>query len=157
MSNIKVVYVTRTGHARSLAEEVAKLAGGTAIEIKDKVNRRGLFGYMRTGSQAMRNLETPIGDPGVDLSAATAVILVQPVWASSPCPPMRTWINAHRAELKGKKLGLLLIDKASPGEPIRATFEKEFGALSAFAWITERTDTAERARTLASFAKALEA
>jgi len=44
MSNARVVYVTRTGHARALAEEVAKLVGVTARQIVDKVARRGLIG-----------------------------------------------------------------------------------------------------------------
>lgn len=50
---------------------------------------------------------TPIKDPKVDLSGAESVVLVEPVWASSVCPPLRTWLKTHKAELAGKQVALL--------------------------------------------------
>ena len=97
MPNARIVYVTRTGHARALAEEVAKLVRGTAGRIVDKVDRRGFIGYVRTCRQAVRGMATPIDDPNVDLDGADVVILVQPVWAWSVTPPMRSWLQAHKA------------------------------------------------------------
>jgi putative NADPH-quinone reductase len=152
---IRIVYVTRTGHARALAEEVAKLTGATPARIVDKVDRGGFIGYIKTARQAARSLATPIEDPNVDLAAADVVVLVQPVWAWSITPPMRSWLQAHKAELVGKKLGFLATNGGSPGEPLKRKFEKEFGKLTAFAVIHQGDREAKRSNAIAAFVAAL--
>ncbi len=151
MQKTVVVYVSRTGHSRALAEQVAELLGTVASEIVDKVDRRGLFGYLRTGSQAMRHLSTPIDDPKVNLSSADTIVLVQPTWASSAAPPLRTWLRAHEPELKGKKLGLLVSNMSSPGERLRAGFEREFGPVASFAVVKQRSDETTRSKVVDDF------
>lgn len=146
-----VVYVSRSGHSRALAENVATLLDCTASEIVDKENRRGLFGFLRTGSQSMRGIATPIDDPNVDLSEAETVVLVQPTWASSATPPLRTWLQAHKAELAGKKIALLVSNWSSPGEKLKTGFETEFGPLTSFAVVKQRSDDATRTRILDDF------
>lgn len=114
MSDTVIVYVTRDGYSRALAEELGRLVGAPAAEIGDEVKRRGFFGYMRSGFQAAARKATPIRDPGVELSRAKRVVLVQPVWASAVCPPLRTWLRAHRPELAGKRIGLVASEKGKP-------------------------------------------
>jgi len=155
MSNIRIVYVTRTGHARALAEEVAELVGGTASRIVDKVDRGGLIGYIKAARQAVRRMATPIEDPNVDLAGADVVVLIQPVWAWSVTPPMRSWLQAHKAELVGKKLGFLATNGGSLGEPLKRKFEREFGRLTAFAVIHEREGEAKRSDAITVFVAAL--
>jgi flavodoxin len=155
MSKSVVVYVTRTGHARILAEELGRLIGAPVAEIGDEVRRDGFFGYFKTGFQASTRKATPIRDPGLDLSAADCVILVEPVWASSICPPLRTWLRAHAAELKGKRIGLLVIHKGSPAQRVEAAYLAEFGTLSAFTNVLESESPEARTRKLAAFAALL--
>jgi hypothetical protein len=155
MSGTRVLYVTRTGHARALAEEAARLVGAAAVEIGDGVARRGVIGFIKSGRQAAQGAATPIVDPGIDLSGADAVILAQPVWAGSVCPPLRSWLRAHGAELAGKKLGLLASNMGSPGEPLKVKFEKEFGKLASFAVIPQRLGAASRTRAIEAFVNAL--
>jgi hypothetical protein len=155
MPGIKIVYVTRTGHARALAESIASLSGGGVAEIGDPSNRKGIFGFLKSGGQASKGSGAPFVDPRVDLSGASAVALVQPLWASSVCPPLRSWIKAHKAELKGKKIGLFVTARASSGDPIRAKFEAEFGPLDAFALVREKDDEASRSRAIEGFVAAL--
>jgi menaquinone-dependent protoporphyrinogen IX oxidase len=155
MSSMVIVYVTRSGHSRRIAEELGTLAGVQAVEIGDPVPRRGFFGYMRTGASAARKQSSPISDPQVDLSRADAVALVAPVWASSVCPPIRSWINAHRAELAGKKIGLLLSNLGSPGEPLKKAFEEEFSPLSSFDVLRQRLGGEEKSRRIRKFYESL--
>jgi len=100
-------------------------------------------------------MATPIEDPNVDLAGAEVVVLVQPVWAWSVTPPMRSWLQAHKAELEGKKLGFLATNGGSPGEPLKRKFEKEFGKLAAFAVIHQRDSEAKRSDVIAAFVVAL--
>jgi hypothetical protein len=155
MPGIEVLYVTRTGHAKALAEKVASLAGAKAAEIGDPAKRTGFIGFMKSGAQASRGADAPFLDPLVDLSKSKAVVLVQPIWASSLVPPLRSWIKAHKAELAGKKIGLLLSAQGSDGGKVRAKFEQEFGKLDAFATIYEKDDESVRDQSLSKFVAAL--
>jgi menaquinone-dependent protoporphyrinogen IX oxidase len=137
MLNTVIVYVARTGNARRIAERIAGRLHGKAFLIEDKVNRKGLWGYLRAGYHSSTKKATPIGDPGVDLSKADSVVMVQPIWASGIVPPLRTWLKAHEHELKGKKLGLFTVCKGSDAEPVRRAFEAEFMPLAAFGSIKE--------------------
>lgn len=144
MGKSVVVYVTRTGHSRTLAEAVAARLGAKAHEIVDLVPRNGGLRYFWAGGQASMGRATPIKDPEVDLSGVESVVLVEPVWASSVCPPLRTWLKAHKAELAGKKIALLLSSLGSEGEPFKAKFEAEFFPLAAFARVLEKDPQPEK-------------
>lgn len=151
MSGTVVLYVTRSGHAKVLAEDVAQRSGTKALEIGDLVGRKGILGFIKTGAQAARNLATPIRDPEAALGQASIIVLVQPVWANAVCPPLRTWLQKHKAELAGKRLALLCTNKGSPGEALRAKFETEFGQLASFAVIQETKEAGEKSAMLDSF------
>lgn len=144
MEKSAVVYVTRTGHSRALAEAVAARLGVEAHEIVDLVPRKGSLRYFWAGGQASMGMASPIKDPEVDLAGAESAVLVEPVWAGSVCPPLRTWLKAHQAELAGKKVALLVSCLGSEAEQIRAKFEAEFFPLAAFARVLEKDSQAEK-------------
>ena len=139
-AKVIVLYVTRTGHAKTVAEALASKLGAEAVEIKDLVDRRGILGYIKTGYQASTKKATPIEAPAVDLASASTVVLVQPIWASAVVPPFRTWLDAHGAELKGKRVGLFVVCKGSDPTAVRRAYEGEFGPLTAFDGVRERDE-----------------
>ncbi|NNM66970.1 MAG: hypothetical protein HKM06_03035 [Spirochaetales bacterium] len=155
MSTGIIVYVTRTGHARELAQTLGQQLGYPVAEIKDLVPRSGLLGWLRSGSQAAKKLSTPISDPQVDLSQVNTVVLVQPVWASGVVPPLRTWLENHRSELSHKKIALLNSHLGSPLEKLKVSFEKEFFPLTAFDGIRTHATEAEKQQKLKFFLDAL--
>ena len=150
-----VLYITRSGHSKKLAEMLSRELGAVLYEIGDTVDRRGLIGYLRTGYQASTKKATAIKDPGVDLKGIDTVVLVQPIWASGVCPPVRTWLLAHQSELKGKKIALLASNLGSPAERLKANFESEFGPLAAFDVIPQREAEENKATRVAAFVKSL--
>jgi len=159
MPRICVVYVTRDGHSRSLAQEISSKTGSEVYEIVDGTNRKGFIGYMNTGRQSMRGVATPIVDPEIGLYRFDHIVIVQPTWAGSVPPPVRTWISSHGNELSGKKCSLLVTNKGSAGEPIRKKFEDEFGPLlgklTAFAVIRESLSPEEKSKIVAEFVATL--
>jgi flavodoxin len=159
MSDTIVVYVTRNGHSRDLALDLGKRLGAEVLEIGDLVNRKGLFGWLKSGRQAAMGAAAPIRDPGVELGKYKTVILVQPVWASAVCPPIRTWIRAHAKELGGKRIAVLASAYGSLDDAIRAKFETEFaaalGPLAACAVVRRKDEASVRERVLADFAAEL--
>lgn len=155
MGKTVVLYVTRTGNCRTLAARVAEARGTQALEIVDLIDRSGRLGFAKAGASSARKEASPITDPGADLSGADTVVLVQPMWAFSVCPPLRTWLEAHKGELEGKRLGLLISHLGTSPEALRTKFEKEFRGLDAFTAISERLSREEKDRKLADFLAAL--
>jgi hypothetical protein len=150
-----IVYATRNGHSRALALDLGKRLGAQVAEIGDLVKRRGPFGWLKSGRQAAMGLATPIRDPGVALGSVAKVVIVQPVWASAVCPPVRSWIKAHAKELAGKKVGLLASCYGTPAAILRAKFDSEFGpeigALAACATIQQKDEAEIRASAFEAF------
>jgi hypothetical protein len=151
MADRIVVYVTRDGHSRALALDLGKRLGAAVCEIGDKVNRKGLIGWIKSGYQASRGLATPISDPTPVLRDVHDLILVQPLWVGAVCPPLRTWLRAHIGEISTAKISLLASKGGSSGKPLKTKFEAEFLPLVAFATIKESQSQAEKDRELDSF------
>ncbi|HUW69135.1 MAG TPA: hypothetical protein VMX33_02780 [bacterium] len=155
MSKTAGVYVTRTGNARGIAESLASRLRTEARVIEDKVNRAGIWGYLRAGYQASTKKATHIGDPDIDLSKHDSVVIVQPIWASGIVPPLRSWLQKHASELRNKKLGLITVCKGSDAGPVKAAFEKEFMPLTAFGELKEKDDEATRSAVFDHLVRAL--
>jgi hypothetical protein len=155
MPDTVVLYVTRDGHARELALDLGERLKAEVLEIGDLVNRRGLFGWIRSGKQASQLAATPIREPSLDLGAVGTVVLAQPVWASAICPPIRTWLRSNAKKLAGKRLALIASAYGTPSEVIRAKFEAEFGAdigrLAACAVVRRKDDEEARRRAVDAF------
>jgi flavodoxin len=134
-----VIYVTRTGNCRTIATKVSELTNGTLAEIGDLVNRSGKLAYLKAGASSFSGQTSPIQDPNVDLSLYTNIILVQPMWAFSICPPMRSWLEAHKQELQNKNIGMIVSYLGTNPQKIRTSFEKDYGPLTSFCALAEKT------------------
>ncbi|HTX72334.1 MAG TPA: hypothetical protein VMC79_05860 [Rectinemataceae bacterium] len=152
-SELAIVFTTRSGHCRTYAEALGARLKADAHEIGDLVPRKGLFGFLRSGAQASSGKATPIRDPGVDLSAVRHVVLVQPIWASSVVPPLRTWLRAHTEELRGRAISVLVSYYGSPLEHFRLKFEREFGPMAAFAAIAQSDPESVKASKISEFSR----
>jgi flavodoxin len=155
MAKGMIVYVTRTGNCRKLAEQTAKETGFPVHEIQDLVNRKGLFGWLKAGFQASTGVASPIKEAELNLAGLDTIILVYPVWASSVCPPVRTWLRLHQKELQDKRIGLIASNLGSPGDRVRAAFEREFYPLQAFTVIQEREPEGEKLQKIRTFTETL--
>ncbi len=155
MTKTVIVYTTRTGHSKVLADAMATIVGTKALLIEDTVSRKGFFGYMNAGFQAVTKKATPIVDPGADLAGAETVVMVQPIWASGVTPPLRTWIRAHGEELKGKKCGLFTVCKGSDVSSLKPVFEAEFFPLSAIGGVLEKHDDQTKRKAMEAFLASL--
>ncbi|HON89146.1 MAG TPA: flavodoxin domain-containing protein [Spirochaetia bacterium] len=126
MNKPLIVYTSRTGHARTLAEKLGKLLTAPVHEVIDRINRKGFFRFLFSGFQAVTKKATPIDEAMIDLSQHDSIIIVVPVWASNMVPPMRTWLQKHRSELANKPIAILATCKGSDSEPYIKTIQAEF-------------------------------
>ncbi|MBU0935182.1 MAG: hypothetical protein KKI09_10440 [Spirochaetes bacterium] len=147
-----IMYLSRSGHARAVAKDLGDLLDSPVREIGDKVNRRGFWGFMKSGFQARAGLATPIDDPVSSLEGVDHLVLVQPVWASRVAPPLRSWLRAHAAELAGVKTHLFLVYMGSDPEQVRQAFTAEFGATASLGHALDKSSPEERKAAIAAFA-----
>lgn len=112
-----VIYYSRTGNAKFMAETIAAELGADIEEVIDLKNRQGKLSFMPAGRDAMRGKETEIAQPKRTPTNNDLVIVGQPVWAGSPTPAIRTYVNKN--DLSGKKVALFFSD--SSGQAVEKT------------------------------------
>jgi flavodoxin len=105
-----VIYYTRTGNAKFIAEIVAAELGADIEEIIDLKNRQGTFGWLSSGRDATGEKETEIVQTKRNPTDYDLIIIGQPIWAGSPTPAIRTYVNKN--DLSGKKVALFFSDSA---------------------------------------------
>lgn len=93
----KVVYFTRTGNSRRVAEKIAKALSLEAIEITDDINWKGVFGFLKGGYYATQNKDVTIKIP-TNLDDADELIVVTPLWAGKVAPAIRTFLKTQPLE-----------------------------------------------------------
>ena len=112
-----VIYYTRTGNSKFAAETIAAELGADVEEVVDLKNRQGKLAYMSCGRDAMTGKETEIAQTAKNPADYDLVVIAQPVWAWSPTPAIRTYVNKN--DLSGKKVALFF-----GGENLKHAVEK---------------------------------
>ena len=113
-----VIYYTRTGNAKFVAETVAAELGADIEEVVDLKKRQGTFGWLSAGRDATGGKETEIDPTKRTPTDYDLIIIGQPVWAGNPTPAIRTYLNKN--DLSGKKVALFFSDSNS-GQAIEKT------------------------------------
>ncbi|MHC4982843.1 MAG: flavodoxin family protein [Planctomycetota bacterium] len=110
VSEILIAYYSRTGKTRMVAETLAALLGADVDEIRETKSRRGLAGYLGGIKDSMLKCEAELAGQHT-LEGRTAVIIGMPVWAASPPPAVRKYLQS--VSLEGKKIfGFCTYDSA---------------------------------------------
>ena len=104
-----IVYYSRTGRNRILAEELQKAIGADIEEIVELKNRQGTWGYLMGGLDSFLRLKTKIKTGEVDPSDYALTIVVAPVWLFRIPPAVRTYLTINKANFR--KLALLSVSR----------------------------------------------
>jgi flavodoxin len=99
-----VVYYSRSGNARFVAQTIAAELGSDVEEVVDLKNRGGVLGFLSGGFDAMRGKETKIGETKKSPADYDLVVVGTPVWGSRPTPAIRTYLR--RNDFSGVKVAL---------------------------------------------------
>jgi flavodoxin len=94
-----VVYYSRTGNTKKVAETIADMLSCDIEEIIDTTKRSGPIGFIRSGYHAIRKTLTKIEELKADLSVYDLVIIGTPVWAQTVSTPVRTVIHQYKDSL----------------------------------------------------------
>ena len=114
-----VVYYTRTGNAKFVAETVATQLGADIEEIVDQKKYGGPIGWVNAGKNATQEKEAEINSIKYNPADYDLVVIGTPVWAWRPTPAIRTYTK--KDELRGKKVALFLNCDGDPKQAVERT------------------------------------
>jgi len=111
-----VVYYSRTGKTRFVAEKVASELKAEIEEVVDLKNRRGRFGFLRAGYDSTRGNETEIGKTQKSPSDFELIVVGTPVWNSRPASAISTYLK--KSDFGGKNVAVFCTNEGIGKEKV---------------------------------------
>jgi flavodoxin len=87
-----IVYYSRTGTTRQVAEQMAAQSGWQLVEITDVHPRAGFFGDLRCIIEALFHKRAKYHYEGPPLDEVEHVVVMAPVWMGRLASPMRDFL-----------------------------------------------------------------
>lgn len=95
-----ILYYSRTGTTKKVAERLASVLGADIENVVDNVNRSGIRGYMISGRDAVKKTLIKINPLTHNISDYDLVIIGTPVWAWTMSAPIKSLITELKDNLK---------------------------------------------------------
>jgi flavodoxin len=105
--NALILYYSRTGNCRAVAEALGQTLSCPVREIKDLKNRAGFWGFISGMIDIRKRPITDIEPKTMDLSAYGTIFLGSPIWGMRFAPAMTTVLE--RFDFTGKKIALFAV------------------------------------------------
>lgn len=99
MKDVLIVYYTRTGNSRKLAEEISIKLHGVKDQIISEVKYKGISGFIKGGFRTIRKKEDDIKYEE-NPEDYKVVVVISPIWASSIPPAVRRYIKTNIDKMK---------------------------------------------------------
>lgn len=110
-----VVYYSRTGNARFVAQTIAAEVGADVEEVIDLKKRSGIIGFLKSGRDARGGKITKIAPTTKSPVNYDLIILGTPIWAGRQSPAITTYLKEN--DLSGKKVAFFF---AQGGKKLQA-------------------------------------
>ena len=88
-----IIYYSRTGNTRWLAQALADQLDAEVLELKCDRYRPGPLRYLRAGYDSVKGNIPPIDLPQRNYLAYDLVLLGTPIWTSYPALPLRAFLE----------------------------------------------------------------
>jgi menaquinone-dependent protoporphyrinogen IX oxidase len=109
-----VVYYSRTGNTKKVAEEIARVLQCDIEELHDQQKRKGLMGYLRSGREAITKQNIIVQELQNQPKNYDAVIIGTPIWAWTMSTPIRAFLEQYKADFT--KVAFFCTSDSTPGE-----------------------------------------
>ncbi|MBT0158426.1 flavodoxin [Candidatus Bathyarchaeota archaeon A05DMB-2] len=140
-----VVYYSRSGNTRFVAEQIAKEIGGDIEEIIDKKKRKGLLGFVLSGYDATRGRGTKIEPMKRSPKDYDLVVVGTPMWNKRITPAVRTYLKGN--DFSGKRVALFCTSLGSESERVFKTLKELMPGSSFVGEITISNAKKDREKT----------
>jgi flavodoxin len=97
---ILVVYYSRTGNTRRVAEQLAHWLGCDVEALRDRASRRGIWGALRSAIEATLGTMAWVAPSRHDPATYDLVEVGTPVWTASVSSPVRSYLMRHRLRFR---------------------------------------------------------
>ena len=97
---ILIVYYSRTGNTKAVAEKLAHEIDCDIDGIIDFTNRSGILGYTKSAYHAVAEKLTKIQEPEFDPADYEIIVIGTPVWAGNMSTPVRSYIFQYREQFE---------------------------------------------------------
>ncbi len=95
-----VVYYSRTGVTRKVAEDISSILKCPVDEIIDETKRNGIIGWLFAGRDALQKRLTKISGLLHEPAEHDIVFIGTPVWAGNMAPAVREYITKYKDSIK---------------------------------------------------------
>ena len=95
-----VIYYSKSGNTKKIAEGIASSQIFDIEEIIDPKERKGIIGWILAGKNALLKKSTPIEQIKSNISDYDLVILGTPIWVYSMAIPVRSFLKEHKDKIK---------------------------------------------------------
>ena len=113
MTQSLVVFYSRTGYTKSVAEAISDKLKCDIEEIFDTKKRSGAMGYMGAVKDASGKKLTKIKDITKDTALYDCIIIGTPIWYLTMSTPIRTYITQYSN--KFKQAAFFCTHRGNPG------------------------------------------
>lgn len=118
-----VVYYSRTGLTKTLAEHVAGQIGADVEAIVDSENRKGPFGFIKAAFDALKGKCPKIGEIKSKVEDYDVVVVATPVWAGKTSTPVNTFLRDYGDRIKNYAVILTRGDAKNDYKSVTEIFE----------------------------------
>jgi flavodoxin len=94
-----IVFYSRTGTTKRVAEKLAEMINAEMEEIIDTKNRSGAKGYLLSGRDAMRKRLTELKPIGKNPAEYDLMVIGTPIWAWNVSAPVRTFLEKYKDDV----------------------------------------------------------
>lgn len=124
-----IVYYSLEGNTAYAAKRIAERIGADTLQLVPvKAYRdKGMAKFVWGGRSAMMAEAPKLQDYDIDLSQYDHIVIGFPVWASSFAPPIRTFVEAHRKELRRKDVSAFACQTSRGAEKALEKLRKAIG------------------------------
>jgi flavodoxin len=100
MMKILVVYYSRGGVTRKIAQEITAKVQADLEEIVCTENMKGFLGFIRGGREASTGKLAAIAPIKADVTGYDLVVLGTPIWAGKLSSPAASFLNTYSGKVK---------------------------------------------------------
>jgi flavodoxin len=134
-----VLYFSRSGNSKRIAEKVALGLNISPIEITDDKDWRGVLGYIKAGYYSALNKSVAI-KVNETLQGIDQYIVISPVWAGGPAPAVREFLKS----LESNKVYLVMTSVSSDFRNSLEKYENKVGKLKGYFGIIKKQNNEDK-------------
>jgi flavodoxin len=117
-----VIYYSRSGNTRFVAERISQEIGADTEEIIDKKKRKGIFGFILSGYDATRGRLTKVAEMKRSLKDYDLIVIGTPMWNKRITPAVRTYLRDNN--FSEKRIALFCTSLGSEPERVFRTLKE---------------------------------